>query len=82
MPRIVFNPVAEAHFLQHFEIVLRAHFQPLGFEKFVLRFQHFDSIFQLRANRAQRSIQFVRRCHELFRRIERDHTKRFTRVTG
>src|SRR5216110_2295199 len=56
MPRIVFNPVAEAHFLQHFEIVLRAHFQPLGFEKFVLRFQHFDSIFQLRANRALRTL--------------------------
>src|SRR5216110_166329 len=56
MTRIIFNPVAEAHFLQHFEIVLRAHFQPLGFEKFVLRFQHFDSIFQLRAKRAQRSI--------------------------
>ena len=36
MARIIFNPVAETHFLQHFQIVFGAHSQPLRFKQFVL----------------------------------------------
>ena len=39
MPRVVLDPAAEAHFLQHFEIVFCAHLQPLRFEQFALRFE-------------------------------------------
>ena len=31
MARVIFNPVAEPHFLQHLQIVFRAHPQPLRF---------------------------------------------------
>ena len=82
MARIIFDPVAETHFLQHFQIVFGAHPQPLRLEQFVLRFQLDDALFQLFANGAQRAIQFVRRRHELFRREKRDDVKRFVRVTG
>jgi len=32
MAGIIFDPVAESHLLQHFEIVLGAHLQPLRFQ--------------------------------------------------
>ena len=47
-----------------------------------MRFQLDNALLQLFANRAQRAIQLVRRCHELFGGIERDHAQRFVRVTG
>src|SRR5580704_19287288 len=42
MTRIVFDPIAEAHFLQHFQVVFTAHPQPLRLQKFVLRFKLYD----------------------------------------
>ena len=38
MARVIFDPVTEPHFLQHFQIVFSAHSQALRFQKFVLRF--------------------------------------------
>ena len=37
MARVIFDPVTESHFLQHFQIVFSAHSQALRFQKFVLR---------------------------------------------
>ena len=66
MPRIIFDPIAEAHLLQHLQVILGAHAQPLRLEKFVLRFQFSDASLKFFADGAQRAIQFVRRGHELF----------------
>ena len=68
--------------MQHFEIVLRAEAEALRFEKFILRFQNFDSVFQLGANRLQRAIQLVRRRDELFGWKKCHHAERFARVAG
>ena len=82
MSRIIFDPVAETHLLQHLEIVFGADAESLRFEQFVLRFQDFDSVFQLGPDRLQRAIQFVGRRHELFRWKKCDHTERFMGVTS
>ena len=66
MARIIFDPVAETHFLQHLQIVFGAHSQPLRFEQFVLRFEFNDPLLKLFADGAQRAIQLVRRRDELF----------------
>ena len=66
MSRIIFNPVAETHFLQHLQIVFRAHSQPLRLEQFVLGFEFNDALLELFTYGAQRAIQLVRRRHELF----------------
>ena len=39
MARVILDPVAEPHLLQHLEIVFGAHLQPLRFEQFALRFE-------------------------------------------
>jgi len=79
--RVVFNPTTEPHFLQHLQVVLRAHAQPLRLQQFVLRFEFDDALLKLITNRAQRAIQLVRWGHELFRRKECDDIERFVRVT-
>jgi hypothetical protein len=33
---VVLDALAEAHFLHHFEVVIGAHFQALGFDEFAL----------------------------------------------
>ena len=47
MPRVILDPVAEAHLLQHLEIVFGAHFQALRFEQFALRFELNDPLVEL-----------------------------------
>ncbi len=44
MARIIFNPAAETHLLQHLQIVFGAHSQPLRLKKFVLRFEFDDPL--------------------------------------
>ena len=74
MPRIIFDPVAKSHLLQHLEIVLGAHFQPLRFEQLRLRFELDDAMRRARSRiERKRAIQLVRRRDELLRRIKRDH---------
>ena len=82
MARIILDPVAEPHLLQHFQVVFRAHPQALCFQQLVLRFQFDDALLKLLANGAQRAIEFVRRSHELFCRKKCDDIQRFVRVTG
>src|SRR6476660_3739465 len=82
MARIILNAVAEAHFLQHFQIVFSAHPQPLRFEKLILRLEFDDALLKFLPDRTQRAIEFVRRSYELFCREKSDHAQRFVRVTG
>ena len=82
MARIIFDAVAKAHFLQHFEIVLGAHPQPLRFEQLRLRLQLDNTFLELFTDRAQRAIEFVRRSNELFRRIKCKHGQRFVGMAG
>ena len=82
MPRIVLDPAAEAHFLQHFEIVFGAHLQPLGFEQFALRLEVDDAVIKLVSDRRERVVQFVSRRHKLFRWIKCNHAERFVGVAG
>ena len=56
MSGIIFDPIAEAHLLQHLQIVFGAHAQPLCFEKFVLPFKIDDSLFQFFADGSQGAI--------------------------
>src|SRR5205823_7858610 len=68
MARIIFNPVAETHFLQHFQIVFGAHSQPLRFKQFVLRFELDDPLFKFLDREERRVGKECRsrwwRCHE------------------
>ena len=82
MPRIIFDSVAKTHLLQHFEIVFGANAKSLRFEKFVLRFQHFNPVLQFDPDRLQRAIQFVGGRDELFRGEKCNYAKRFARVSG
>ena len=82
MAGVIFNAIAKAHLLQHFQVVFSADSEPLRFEQFVLRLEQLDPIFQLGANRAQCAVQLVRRSDELLGGIKSDHAERFMRVTG
>ena len=82
MSSIIFNSVAETHFLQHLQIVFGAHSQPLRFKKFVLRFEFDDPLLKLFADGAQRAIQLVCRGYELFGGKKCNHVERFVRMTG
>ena len=83
MPRVIFDSVAESHFLQHFEIVFGPHPQPLRFEQvcFAIPVRRCAASSSSRIVR-KRAIQFVRRRDELFGRIKRNHAQRLVRVTG
>jgi hypothetical protein len=50
MPGVIFNAVAETHFLHHFEIVIGTHLEPLGLEKFVFFFKLLKSRFKFSFN--------------------------------
>src|SRR6185436_15205320 len=56
--------------------------EPLRFEKFVVPFEIFDSVFELGPDRLQRAIQLVCRSHELLRRKKCDYAERFARMAG
>src|SRR5262249_29881181 len=82
MARIIFNPAAETHLLQHFQIIFGAHSQPLRLKKFVLRFKFDDPLLKLLADGAECTIQLVRWRNELFRWKKCDDVERFVRVTS
>ena len=48
--RVVFDPAAEPHFLDHFEVVLGAHFESLRFQEFAVLFEFDDSLIKFFAN--------------------------------
>ena len=71
--RIIFDPTAKAHLLQHLEIIFRAHFQALRFEQSPLRLELHDPLVELGPNRPEGAVQLVSRRDELFRRKKSHH---------
>ena len=51
MPRVILDPVAEAHLLHHLEIVFRAHLQALRLEQFAVLLEPDDALVQLLPDR-------------------------------
>ncbi len=82
MARVVLDPVAEAHLLEHLEVVFRAHFQALRLEQAALRFQLDDPVLELVPNGGKRPVQFVGWGDELLRRKESDHAQLLARLAG
>ena len=82
MARVVLDAVAEAHLLQHFEIVFRAHFQALRFEEAALRFEQDDAFVQLVADGGEGAIQLIGGRDELFRGEKGEDAELFARVAG
>jgi len=70
MTRIILDSIAEAHLLQHFEIVFCSHAESLRFEEFPLRFQFDDAMLKFIANRTQCAVEFISRGDELFRWVK------------
>ena len=61
MTGIVFNTCTESHFLQHFNIIIGALCQSLGFQKLVLSLQFCQTFFQFRFNTCNGQLHFFRR---------------------
>ena len=74
VPRVVFDPAAEAHLLHHLEVVFRAHLDALRLEQLPVLFEDDDPLIQLLADRRRSPCAACRRRHELLRRIERDQS--------
>ena len=70
--RVVLDARAEPHLLEHFEVVLGAQLDALGFEQLALALEPRDALVELAADRAEREAQLVGRRHELLGRIQRD----------
>ena len=84
---VVFNALAEPHFMHHFQIVIRAHFDPLGFEQFVLRLEFGNAALHFLADRHHRLFHLVARCGKLFRgkedvRLESFHDRACQRINA
>ena len=69
MAGVVFDTRAEAHFLHHFQVVLGAHFDALGFEQLALRLEPGDAPAQFLADGQQGGPQIFGGRHELFGRV-------------
>src|SRR5271166_3703348 len=82
VPRVVFDPAAEAHFLHHFEIEFGPHLDSLRLEKFCIRFKPFYALVELFPDCSESALHLVVRRDELFGRIEREPIEFFRRVSG
>ena len=82
MAGIVFDAVAEAHFLHHLEIELGAHLEALGFEEFALRLEFGEAPVEFGADGAERAAEFVLRGDELFGGKNGQTGQRFRDMAG
>lgn len=67
---VVLDTLAEADFVDEFQVVVRAHLEPLGFDEFVLLFEPLHALFQLCADGGDGGQAFFRRGDVLFHREE------------
>ncbi len=65
VPRVVLDPATVADLPEHFDIVLRAHSDPLGFQQFIILLEPFHALLELRLDGPQRSSDLVRRHDEM-----------------
>ena len=82
MARVVLDPAAKSHLLDHFQIIFRSHFQPLRLEQLALLFEPDDARVELLADRGHRALQLVVRGDELLRRVERHQRELLLAVAG
>ena len=67
---VVFDALAEAHFLHHFDVVFGAHFDALGFEEFALFLKPSDAFVEFSTDGNDGAAEFVGRGDELFGGVE------------
>ena len=68
MAGVVFDALAEAHFLHHLDIVIRAHADALSFDEFVVFFKPLNSLVSLLLDSVDGFIQLVLFRNELLSR--------------
>jgi hypothetical protein len=64
--RVVFDALAEAHFLHHLEVVFGAHFEALGFDEFAFLFETRRRVRRVRRGWRDGAISVCRGGDELF----------------
>ncbi len=67
---VVFDALAEAHFLHHLDVVLGAHFDALGFEEFAFFFEVGDALVEFGADGDDGATEFVGGGDELLSGVE------------
>ena len=82
MQRVVFDAVAEAHFLQHLEVVAHAHLDPLRFKIEPLRFEIGYALLELGLDRGDRGFEFAARCYVLVSRVKIELVERADHVAA
>ena len=68
VPRVVLDAGAEPHRLEHLQIVVHAHLQPLGLEQLALVLELLQTFAQLVADGAERAVHLRARRHVMRRR--------------
>ena len=68
VPRVVLDAGAEPHRLEHLQVVVHAHLQPLGLEQFALVLELLQTFAQLVADGAERAVHLRARRHVMRRR--------------
>lgn len=66
MARVVLDALAEAHFVHHFEVVVGAHLEALGFDEFAVFFEPGDAFFAFLADVVHGFLHFAFFGDELF----------------
>src|ERR1700680_3696055 len=82
MSGVIFDAAAKAHLLHHFQVKLRAHLDPLRFEKLSVRFKPFHPLIEFYANRFERTSHFFVWGDELLCRIEGESVKLLHGLAG
>ena len=82
MSRVIFNAVAEAHFLQHLQIVIGPHAHPLRFQVLAVLLEERHALIELRADGLDRRLQFPTARHILVRRVEIELVERAEHFAG
>ena len=80
-PRIIFNSRTSSHFLEHFDIISSASFQPFGFEHFSLRTEFFNTLFHFFLNSISCTNQLFFRYDKVFCRIKNSFIKFASYIT-
>ena len=82
MPRVVFDAVAEAHLLHHFEIEFSSHTNALGLDEFALAFELRNPFLQLPSDSYHGGSEFVMGRDKLLCRKKRERRERRTGMPG
>ena len=82
MARVVLDPVAEAHFLQHLEVVVRPHPDALRLEVLAVLLEERHALVQFPADRRDGRLQLAAARHVLISRIQIELVQRAQHLAG